>query len=141
MESQFEGVKPVPDLDCSLPPAGSDRRAFVMRSALAAAIAALTGRPIAAFAQTPTNGRRVHRLLIHNATVVDGNGTPASGPKDILIENNLIADVIPLDPVAAARACPICGADRLVVIAELPAPEPVGVGATPTWRGPTFDTS
>ena len=58
----------------------------------------------AAFAQTPTNGRRVHRLLIHNATVVDGNGTPASGPKDILIENNLIADVIPLDPVAAARA-------------------------------------
>ena len=33
--------------------------------------------------------------------VVDGNGTPASGPKDIVIENNLIADVIPLDPVAA----------------------------------------
>src|SRR5213076_2903900 len=40
---------------------------------------------------------------IHNATVIDGNGTPASGPKDILIENNMIADVIPLDPVALAR--------------------------------------
>jgi L-serine dehydratase len=42
-----------PDLDYSEPPAGSDRRAFMMRSAMAAAIAALTGRPIAAFAQTP----------------------------------------------------------------------------------------
>ncbi|HTX38210.1 MAG TPA: hypothetical protein VME43_24440, partial [Bryobacteraceae bacterium] len=51
----------------------------------------------------PASGQRVHRLLIHNATVVDGNGTPAAGPKDILIENNLIADVIPLDPVAVAR--------------------------------------
>src|ERR1039458_3686929 len=28
---------------------------------------------------------------------------PASGPKDIVIENHVIADVIPLDPVAAAR--------------------------------------
>ena len=34
-------------------PQGSDRRAFMMRSALATAIVALTGRPIAAFAQQP----------------------------------------------------------------------------------------
>ncbi len=54
-------------------------------------------------AQTPTSGKRVHRLLIHNATVVDGNGTPASGPKDILVENNTIADVVALDPVALGR--------------------------------------
>jgi cytosine/adenosine deaminase-related metal-dependent hydrolase len=62
----------------------------------------------AAFAQTPapTSGRRVHRLLIHNATVVDGNGTPAAGPKDILIEDNRIVDVIALDPVALNRAAP-----------------------------------
>jgi hypothetical protein len=51
----------------------------------------------------PTSGKRVRRLLIHNAMVVDGNGTPASGPKDIVIENNTIADVIALDPVAVAR--------------------------------------
>jgi amidohydrolase family protein len=56
-----------------------------------------------AAAQTPTSGRRVHRLLIHNATVIDGNGTPASGPKDIVIENNVIADVIALDPVSLSR--------------------------------------
>ena len=57
-----------------------------------------------ASAQAPTSGRRVRRLLIHNATVIDGNGTPASGPKDILIENNTIADVIALDPVSLGRA-------------------------------------
>ena len=58
---------------------------------------------IAASAQTPVSGRRVRRLLIHNATVVDGNGTPASGPKDIVIENNTITDVIALDPVSLGR--------------------------------------
>jgi L-serine dehydratase len=50
---------PLPDLDFSLPPHGSDRRAFMMRSALATAIAALTGRPIAAFAQTAAPGVEV----------------------------------------------------------------------------------
>jgi hypothetical protein len=54
-------------------------------------------------AQTPVSGRRVHRLIIHNATVIDGNGTPASGPKDIVIEDNTIADVIALDPVSLGR--------------------------------------
>jgi len=43
----------VPELDYSEPPLGSDRRAFMMRSALATAVAALSGKPIAAFAQTP----------------------------------------------------------------------------------------
>jgi hypothetical protein len=66
---------------------------------------ALLGLAAAAAAQTPApvSGRRYARLLIHNATVVDGNGTPASGPKDILIENNRIAEVIPLDPVSLNR--------------------------------------
>ena len=70
---------------------------------------------ITAFAQAPTSGKRVRRLLIHNAMVVDGNGTPASGPKDIVIENNLIADVIPLDPVAASRGSrPATQADAVI---------------------------
>jgi len=63
----------------------------------------LIAAALASAQQAPTSGRRVRRLLIHNAIIVDGNGTPASGPKDILVENNLIADVIPLDPVAVAR--------------------------------------
>jgi L-serine dehydratase len=42
-----------PELDFTEPPHGSDRRAFMMRSALAVAIAALTDKPIAAFAKAP----------------------------------------------------------------------------------------
>src|SRR4051812_14739264 len=69
----------------------------------------------ACFAQSPVSGRRARRLLIHNANVVDGNGTPASGPKDIVIENNLIADVIPLDPVASSRGSrPAAEADAVI---------------------------
>jgi ribosomal protein L37AE/L43A len=45
------------------------------------------------------------------------------------------------DAVTPTRAGPACGAGRLVVIAELPASEPVGVGEAPTWHGPSFDTS
>jgi len=43
----------LPELDLTDPPAGSDRRAFMMRSALAVAIATLTNRPITAFAAQP----------------------------------------------------------------------------------------
>lgn len=45
--------------------------------------------------QLPRNGQRVHRLLIRNATVVDGNGTPARGPLDILVVDNVIDQVAP----------------------------------------------
>jgi len=46
-----EGQRLTPELDLAEPPLGSDRRAFMMRSALATAIAVVTGNPIAAFAQ------------------------------------------------------------------------------------------
>ncbi len=45
-------------------------------------------------AQTrPESGKRYPRLAIRNATVIDGNGTPAAGPKDIIIENGKIVSV------------------------------------------------
>jgi cytosine/adenosine deaminase-related metal-dependent hydrolase len=50
--------------------------------------------------QPVTAGKRYQRLAIRNAMIVDGNGTPASGPKDIIIEGNKIAQVVPIDPVA-----------------------------------------
>jgi len=50
--------------------------------------------------QPLTSGKRYPRLVIRNAMIVDGNGTPASGPKDIVIEGNKIAEVVALDPVA-----------------------------------------
>src|SRR5262249_62282994 len=46
--------------------------------------------------QSVTSGQRYQRLVIRNAMVVDGNGTPAAGPKDIVIERNTIAEVVPL---------------------------------------------
>jgi imidazolonepropionase-like amidohydrolase len=71
----------------------------------------------AAFAQTPpSSGRRYPRLAIRNAIVVDGSGTPAAGPYDILIENNRIAAVVALDPVSLNR-----GARRLPADAEIDA--------------------
>ncbi|HMG36126.1 MAG TPA: amidohydrolase family protein [Blastocatellia bacterium] len=51
-------------------------------------------------AQSLQSGRRYQRLVIRNAIIIDGNGTPAAGPKDIVVEGNRITDVVPLDPVA-----------------------------------------
>jgi hypothetical protein len=61
-----------------------------------AALSAQTATPT-----RPAHGKRYARLAIRNAMVVDGNGTPASGPKDIIIENNMIAAIVPFDPVAS----------------------------------------
>src|SRR5437867_7915531 len=56
-----------------------------------------------AFADAPVHGKRYPRLIVRNATIIDGNGTPAAGPKDIVIENTRITEVVPLDPVALQR--------------------------------------
>lgn len=50
------------------------------------------------------SGKRYQRLVIRGATVIEGNGTPAAGPKDIVIQNGIITDVIPRNPAAAAPA-------------------------------------
>jgi hypothetical protein len=52
---------------------------------------------------TAISGTRPARLIIRNATVVDGNGTPAKGPYDIVMENGTITQLIALDPVAIGR--------------------------------------
>jgi cytosine/adenosine deaminase-related metal-dependent hydrolase len=46
------------------------------------------------------SGTRPTRFVIRNAMVIVGNGTPASGPYDIVVEGNTITDVVSLDPVA-----------------------------------------
>src|SRR5215831_16391043 len=62
------------------------------------AFAALVG--IAVAQPTPESGKRYPRLVVRNAMVIDGNGTPASGPRDIVIEGGRIAAVAPPDAVA-----------------------------------------
>ena len=56
-----------------------------------------------------TQGERANRLVIRNAIVVSGRGTPRSnramppeGPIDIVIENGRIVNMVPGDPVNAA---------------------------------------
>jgi imidazolonepropionase-like amidohydrolase len=82
-----------------------------MRAMVRAGLLSLCGSIV--LAQTPSrvtavsHGARVNgRLAIRNATVVDGNGTPARGPIDIIVEGNRIVEMAPLDPVAlrAGRA-------------------------------------
>lgn len=59
-------------------------------------------RPAAAAtrAPAPTHGVRPKRLVIRGAMLIEGNGTPAEGPKDIVIEGNQITQIVALDPVA-----------------------------------------
>jgi len=43
---------------------------------------------------------RPQRLVIRNVMVIEGNATPAEGPKDVVIEGNRIVQIANLDPVA-----------------------------------------
>jgi cytosine/adenosine deaminase-related metal-dependent hydrolase len=58
---------------------------------------------LVAQATTVVHGTRPTRLVVRNATIVDGNGTPARGPFDIVLDGNTITQLVPLDPVAAGR--------------------------------------
>ncbi|HXU09386.1 MAG TPA: amidohydrolase, partial [Blastocatellia bacterium] len=74
-------------------------RRVVLVVLMAAAFAAQTLATQSA-KQSVASGKRYPRLVIRNAMVVDGNGTPASGPKDIVITGNTISEIVALDPVA-----------------------------------------
>ncbi len=64
--------------------------------------AALTGPNAGAQTKNVTHGDRPGgRLAIRNVLVVQGNGTPAEGPYDVIVEGNRIVDMVALDPVAA----------------------------------------
>ncbi|MGB8507279.1 MAG: hypothetical protein WCD76_02645, partial [Pyrinomonadaceae bacterium] len=69
----------------------------VIVSCVALAAVAVVGRQSN---EKVAHGKRYRRLIIRNAMIVDGNGTPASGPKDIVIEGNTIVEIVSLDPVA-----------------------------------------
>lgn len=55
-----------------------------------------------------TRGEKVNRLVLRNATIISGRGTPGTnramppeGPVDIVIEGNRIVDIVLADPVNA----------------------------------------
>ncbi len=43
--------------------------------------------------KTPQHGKRVNQLVITNAMLLDGNGSPAEGPVDLLIKQNRIVGI------------------------------------------------
>jgi cytosine/adenosine deaminase-related metal-dependent hydrolase len=47
-----------------------------------------------------SSGKRVKRIVVRGAMVVDGSGKPAAGPFDIVVENDVITQIASLDPVA-----------------------------------------
>ena len=71
-----------------------------------------------------TRGERFGRLVIRNAMVISGRGTPGTnrgmppeGPVDIVIENGVITNMIPMDPVNASgygRAFKRASGDRII---------------------------
>jgi cytosine/adenosine deaminase-related metal-dependent hydrolase len=69
---------------------------------LGAALASI-GRPEAQSAAGKLMEGPYPRLVIRGATIVPGHGGPATGPADIVIENNVIREIVPFDPVAAER--------------------------------------
>ena len=71
-----------------------------VRIALALAASAL---PLAAQTKGVVHGTRPAHMVIRNAMIVDGNGTPARGPVDIIIEGNTITQIVPADPVSLGR--------------------------------------
>jgi L-serine dehydratase len=70
MQDEDKPSTTVPELDHTEPPVGSDRRAFMMRSALAATIATLTGRPLAAYAAQPAKAPKLPAKLDGKLDVV-----------------------------------------------------------------------
>jgi dihydroorotase-like cyclic amidohydrolase len=76
-----------------------------IRLQLALVAGIVVGAPLAVAAAqtTAVNGTRPGRLIVRNAIVVDGNGTPAKGPFDIVLEGGTITQLVALDPVALGR--------------------------------------
>ena len=70
-------------------------------AALLLSIVALTS-VAGAQSAAPVSGKRAASLVIRNATIIDGAGTPSRGPADIVVRGNRIESIVYLDPVALA---------------------------------------
>src|SRR5688572_24668384 len=117
----------------------SDRQSLTRLALVAAATCALPPMPAAAqgtsesiavanngptpLSMGTTTGQRYGRLVIRGATVLSGRGTPGTnramppeGPVDIVIENGIITDMVPMDPVNAAgyRGAPRATGDKVI---------------------------
>ncbi len=65
---------------------------------LVASVVASTG--ISQPSSAALSGKRAKRIVVRGAVVVDGSGKPAAGPFDIVVENDVITQMVGIDPVA-----------------------------------------
>ena len=101
--SDFE-TSAVPELDYSDPPAGSDRRTFMVRSAMATAIVALGGQVNPLWAQAPADGQPV-KLDPNLQVVKDEKGhTFLEIPITVAAASVIIAPVLAAVGAIAAMA-------------------------------------
>ncbi len=84
-------------------------RTILLSALLAATMAGLTPPAEAQNAAAPQHGVRAKRLVIRNVMVIEGNSTPAEGPKDIVIEGNTIVQIANIDPAGPASRRPAPG--------------------------------
>ena len=84
--------------------------------AAAAAIVALLGQAYAlpsGVAERHDGAGPYSRLVIRGATLIDGSGAPPFGPVDVVVENNRIAEIVPVGapglPVEDANRPPLNG--------------------------------
>jgi adenine deaminase len=72
------------------------RRLAALLLAVAAGVFGSQVRPVAQQdGRAPQHARQYRRLLIRNAMVIYGNGKPAYGPMDIVLQDGVIADIRP----------------------------------------------
>lgn len=72
------------------------------RAAICAAlIFALMSAGFGQASPASVSGKRVKRIVIRGALIVDGSGKPAAGPFDIVVENDVITQIAGFDPIAA----------------------------------------
>jgi len=93
-------------------------RALIFTALCSAALLGAQLRPVRAQGEKTSEASGPYgTLLIRGATVIDGTGSPARGPMDIVIKNNIIADVFPSDPIAMGRvggAAQVATPDRII---------------------------
>ncbi len=77
--------------------------AFRPVTVIAVLLSFLTLSAVAQQTASSLSGKRLKRVVVRGATVVDGSGKPAAGPYDIVIENDVIKQIVGFDPVAAAE--------------------------------------
>ncbi len=71
------------------------RMKYGRTSAMAVIAVVVAGCGSAAWAEAPQHGEQPSELIIRNAIIVNGNGTPAEGPVDIRIRDGVIDRILP----------------------------------------------